>query len=306
MKHLLLLLVLIATSSTYAQETSFLADKILLEGFNSSMIGQGAMKDSMKVGKWVYWAEKEKHIKHSEGLYVSNKKMGNWKSYYPQKGNILKTKEVFKNDSLFKLTYFDALGNKSFEVVAETGLGTKSTQSINKVCFNLPLLVLENSAKRGITVTQTHQLAARAIAKIIFDNFENATINYWDPDHLNKESWSITAEGVTNQSHEYYMEKLSSTRSFVNDILISKKQLIANNPNNYETTLYYKNGKVKAKEVIQNNKKSGKWELFYETGKKKSVASYKNGILNGTSKEWDANGTMISKKTYKDGKSIAD
>lgn len=304
MKTILTLFLTSCTIFSYAQTDPHMIEKKMLAGFGTEISGKGAVVDDLKQGKWKYYTNKEEQqqLLFAEGTYKDNMKVGNWKTYYPDVKQFLKTKEIYKNDSLFVLKFMTKKQKRSFEIIATNGLGKLTTNDIELISYNLPVIMLNNSGMYGTKKEETIRQTSGLIAETIYKHGDEATIKFWDVNDLLAESWSVTKDGVENYRYEYFSGKLSKVIVWNKEVMVSVKELVLNNEQNFLLTHYYPNKRKKEKQqFVRSTIKEGKWEAFHENGKKKWVKTYKNNVLHGTLKEWDAEGKLMKKEEYENG-----
>jgi antitoxin component YwqK of YwqJK toxin-antitoxin module len=300
MKQVFSALVFLIAFNSSAQDFTGPIDRILLSEYRNKIVGEGTTKEGLKEGKWVFYTNREAGIKYSEGMYLAGRKMGNWKTYRPSQYGKIKTKEIHRNDSLFRLTYFIDTGEKGYEMIAEKGLSVAASVDLEKVCYHLPAITIALIGRVDLHVIREKCLNLFAVALRMHKS--NATLKHWDTDGALIESRTI--ENGTDYRTLYAYQAGMKIREdfFINDTLQQKKYLLQGSKTNFELQLYYSNGQLKEKQTYVNTTlKTGKWTTYFPSGKKKAARAYKKDQLHGSVKEWDEAGNLTKKETYKNG-----
>jgi len=275
---------------------------VLTQGYSSNIEGVGIEENGNKEGKWIFYVDRANDKKYSEGHFSKGKKVGLWLKYHLDKsGKRIKSKEIYRNDSLFKQTYFDDSRNKIFEIESQNGLSLNTTYFIDTLVYNLPLYYLNNFLNERFE-NETYAICLDKIASRMKRNNETANMNLWKSDGELIEKIAIAELSIKKVQYKYNSGKITKTYFYEDEFLVREKQIIEGNEDQFKLVYYFPNGNIwKREEYIDTSQKNGKWVENFESGKKKLIRYYKKDLLHGMVKEWNENGDIIKKENYKNG-----
>jgi len=280
MKILLFILIVCCSLNGYGQYWHKHPDSykriksIILKDFRKDLIGKGEIDSLMqKQGEWTFNNPKHNLI-YSKGIYLNNEKIGDWKGFYVTTSIRLRTKSVYRSDSLFHLQYYEQNGTKRFELFSENGISKPSTKSIETLCHYYQKITIM-LMRWGFLDNEVLQTVIWLFSSVLQENMEDAQLKFWNE---NKLLYDIRTyhNGIMKQKIiNYYLKKPNKYTYFTNGLKTEIKQIIDFNPNHFQVT------------------------KFFPNGNKISKSTFKNGQLVGNYKEWDDSGKLIVKKKYR-------
>ncbi|MEM7103359.1 MAG: hypothetical protein AAF502_09540 [Bacteroidota bacterium] len=279
----------------------------LLEGktlgqFDINIDGEGETVDGEKEGSWTFFQITDKKLKYAEGKYKNGQKQGEWKTYRFDRYNSLKTKEIFRNDSLVSMIYLMESGRKSFEIEPDEPIKPEVAIELEKLNFYFTQVILEGIINYSMSPEQTRDEYLLIYRDLLSANKVKTVMNVYHRDGYLIETKNISNNNVTKTIYKYAFRELEKTINYVNGKLEYEKRIIDGNKDNFKLLFYFENGKLKMiQEFKDSNVKNGKWEAYHSSGKKKFICYYKDGKLDGTLKEWDEQGNLMKKEVWKNG-----
>ncbi len=308
-KYILLSISLLIELTINAQdfkEFSKGVESVLLKDYGKTIRGKGAVVDGIKQGEWVYYTGKEDGNVFAKGSYIDGKKNGEWVTFYSNNLKRLKTKELYRKDTLLSLIYFNDTKQKKIEIVSKKGLYGSVLPSLYKLCYNNPAQI-SIYMNKGLTWEDATYETVTLFARVLFQNKANCELRYYNYDLLLSDKRVFVNGDETTIITDYYMKKVNKFSEYNGGKKTKEVQYLQTNPNNFEVTFYYPNETIREKQEFRNKtQKHGKWIKYYENGDKASLQSYNFGVEHGWFKEWDKEGNLILNDKYKKGKKLTD
>ena len=278
MKKLLLILIVCCSLKGFGQDWNEFKDsiqKIIQGDYGKKISGKGVIDSlQLKQGKWTFFISNNIEKKHSEGTFLNDKKFGRWETFYLNTSNRVKTKEVYKGDSLFHLTYYSEVLVKKIELISEVGLSKTSSKEIEKICYHSQSIIFMLMDK-GYSPNDAKHKMIDFISSLLLENKDSATLKFWNYDKLLCDIRTFNNGIMSQEVIDYYSKNPSKYSYFINGIKTEEKQLIETNPNHFQIT------------------------KFFSNGKRSSQTTFKNGQPIGNHKEWDESGKLTLKQRYK-------
>ena len=278
---------------------------------NGKLVGEGAMKDDLPIGKWNYYNEEGVRIQSTEiladqsqattvyypsggiqskGIKLKNQKEGAWLSYY-EDGTITTRCEYKNGERNGKWEWHNAQG-----VVEETGEYLKGN-------------------KFGYWVT--YQDGAKALMKVgSYDTAERET-GHWTYYYLsgNRKSEGEMLEGGNIGGWKFYHESggiksvgmlkrgkfFGTVKYYYPSGALEQVGEYLRDTVNGRFTDYYENGKIKAEGEEVMGKKHGPWKYYSVEGKLETEEILKLGKLEGRAVIYYPDGKVKEEKFYKNG-----
>lgn len=300
MKKLLIIPAIIASINVFSQDLDRIMNDLTSE-FDKPIVGKGEKKDGLKHGEWTYYFGSVENNKFSKGVYIQGKKNGVWTKYHFGKYERIRTKELFKDDSLLLYKYFNDSNERIIELKPKNGLSPEFASFMDGVMsYKIPLLNLQNMTTESYPNETYVDCVNEICHQLSKENSESEVSLYYTNGRL-MENRFVNSELNKKTSYSYYYGKLSKVSEFDNEVLISKKILIELDTSHFELMHYYPNKKLNYTEQFKDGLKSGKWTQYFQNGKKKLTCYYANDLLHGILKEWNIEGELIRKESYKKG-----
>ena len=279
---------------------------ISVKNFNKS--GEIIYSDSKKGKKLEFKKYYPSGVLKSEGLFVNDERVGDWK-YYSTYGNISAIEKYEAGKITDTAKYFYNNGQlKSLEVYEDGELN-----GINLKYNIFGELIREGNFKDGEwdkdfydydnagNLKSEYYLVDGEINGILKNYGVDGKLTSWKKYENGKEVLSNfldTNENIIDAYKEFHGEV--SLHDF-NNKFIRYKATYKNGKSDGVSTWYNPDGKINTKGAFVNGKREGKWFYYNREGGLRKEMSYLNGLLDGEYKVYSSNGVCTYLAVYKNG-----